>query len=223
VVTAALETLLRDLRRAARWHRRLLAAGLAAAAVALSLSALSPAPPKLISVVVAARDLPGGTTLSGHDIGSRQLPRTAVPDQVLTTNSAAVGRVLVSAVRFGEPLTDLRLLGPSLLASLGTGRVAAPVRVADGSAVRLLRAGDTVDVVAAATASGVTGTDSNATAGATATVVAPAARVLLGVSPTEVESASEGALVVLAVDDRTALALARAAMYARLSIVLRPP
>ena len=90
--------------------------------------------------------------------------------------------------------------------------------MADAAAVHLLRAGDVVDVVSAV-ASSATATPG----GATASVVAPAARVLLVPAAAEPGSASEGALVMLAVDDRTALALARAATYARLSILLRQP
>lgn len=217
-MTGSLGAVLRDLRRAARWHRRLLAAGLAAGAVALALSALSPAPPKLVPVVLAARDVAGGTTLTGGDVVTRQLPPEAVPAQTLTEKSAAIGRTVVSAIRPGEPLTDVRLLGSSLLASLGPSRVAAPVRVADAAAVHLLRAGDVVDVVSAV-ASSAPATPGGATAG----MVAPAARVLLVPAAAEPGSASEGALVMLAVEHRTALALARAATYARLSILLRQP
>ncbi len=209
-----------DLRRAARWHRRLLAAGLAAGAVALSLSALSPAPPKLVSVVAAAHDLPGGATLSSHDLDNRRLPPSAVPARALTLSSSAVGRTLVSPIRAGEPLTDVRLLGPSVLTSLGDSRVAAPIRVADAAAVRLLRAGDVVDVVAATATASDAGRPESA---AVATVVAPAARVLIDPAPPEDGSIGEGALLVLDVDNETALELAKSAMYARLSVLLRPP
>lgn len=223
MLSGSLGIALRDLRRAARWHRRLLAAGLAAGAMALALSALSPPPPPSVLVVVAARDLAGGSVLTDRDLGTRRLPRDAVPAQAMTAANAAVGRIVASATRAGEPLTDVRLLGPSLLTALGAGQVAAPVRVADAAAVRLLRAGDVVDVVAAATSSSAAGTGGAPTARAVASVVAPAARVLLGASPIEGGAGGDGALLVLAVDGRTALSLARAAMYARLSVLLRPP
>src|SRR6476620_2344630 len=54
---------LRDLRRAASWHRRLLVAGLLAASAAFAIDALSPPPPRTESVLVAAKDLAGGTRL----------------------------------------------------------------------------------------------------------------------------------------------------------------
>jgi pilus assembly protein CpaB len=220
-MTGALGAALQELRRAARWHRRLLAAGLAAGAVALALSALSPAPPTLVRVVAATHDLRGGTTVSSRDIKTLRIPPGAVPAQTVRDPAGAVGRVLVSPVRSGEPLTDVRLLGPSLLGTLGAGWVAAPVRVADAAAVQLLHTGDLVDVVSAASSSGTTG--ATGSAGATAAVVAPAARVLLVPLPPEAGSSGDGALVVLAVDHRTALTLARAAMYARLSVLLQPP
>jgi hypothetical protein len=83
--------------------------------------------------------------------------------------------------------------------------VRAPVRIADGGAVRLLRPGDRVDVVAA-------------DGGGRVRVVAAGARV------TEVpESAATatGALVVLAVPRATATRLAGAGTTSRLAVTLR--
>lgn len=214
-MTGGLGAAIRELRRAAQWHRRLLAAGLAAAAVAFALSALKPPPPAQVSVVVAARDLPGGTTLTGLDVAHRLWPTNAVPESALTITGSAVGRLLASAIRAGEPLTDVRLLGPALLGSLRSGQVAAPVRVADPTAVTLLHAGDLIDVLAANPGDSVA-------SGARAAVVAAAVRVIAVPVPRDTASASEGALVVLAVDDATALDLARASVNARLSVLLRP-
>jgi Flp pilus assembly protein CpaB len=62
-----------------------------------------------------------------------------------------LGRLVAGPVRRGEPLTDVRLLGPSLLAAVARGPdvVAVPVRFADAGAAALLRPGDRVDVLAA--------------------------------------------------------------------------
>src|SRR4029079_3366369 len=49
---------LRVLLRTASWHRRLLASGLAAAAVAFGLSVVAPKPPPVVRVLAAARDVP---------------------------------------------------------------------------------------------------------------------------------------------------------------------
>ncbi|WP_309474689.1 CpaB family protein [Streptomyces ipomoeae] len=86
-------------------------------------------------------------------------------------------------------------------------KVAAPVRIADGATVRLLRPGDRVDVIAA---------EDSATGG-TARVVARGARV------TEVPTASateSGALIVLSVPRPTAARLAGAGATSRLAVTL---
>jgi hypothetical protein len=59
-----------------------------------------------------------------------------------------VGRTLAAPVRRGEPITDVRLVSPSLVTGY-PGRVALPVRIADADAVGLLRVGDKIDLVAA--------------------------------------------------------------------------
>ncbi|MEE1835975.1 hypothetical protein [Streptomyces sp. SP17KL33] len=87
------------------------------------------------------------------------------------------------------------------------GTVTAPVRIADGATVRLLRPGDRVDVIAA---------EESATGGA-ARVVARGARV--SEVPTA-DTAESGALVVLTVPRRTAARLAGAGATSRLAVTL---
>ena len=219
-MTALLARWLRELRWAVHWHRRLLAAGLAAGAVAAGLTALAPAPADTVAVVVAARDLPGGRSLLPADLTEARLPSQALPDGAVRHPAAAQGRLLAGPVRRGEPLTDVRLLGSPLLEGLGAGLVATPVRIADAGAVRLLRPGALVDVLAAETGDGVDGF------GADARVVAPAVRVLTVPAEGDDTGASAGlgggALVVLATRAEVATALAGSAVSARLSITLRP-
>lgn len=208
-----------ELRRAAGWHRRLLAAGLAAAAVALGLTALSPAPAPSTRVVVARADLAAGARLRTDDLTTVALPPAAVP--VGASGPAGrgelAGRTLASAVRRGEPITDIRLVGRPLLRALGTdGAVAAPVRIADAAAVALLRPGDTVDVLAATPPSG------TARQQAEAEVVVAAARVLTVPVAADSAAGADGALVLLAVRPELALALARAAVSGPLSVTLGP-
>ena len=88
------------------------------------------------------------------------------------------------------------------------GRVAAPVRIADSGSVGLLRVGDRVDVLAA-----------DPQGGAEAVLVAEAAPVVALPDAAESTLAS-GGLVVLAVDDGTAAALAAAGTTHYLSLVL---
>lgn len=238
-------TALRDLRRAVSWHRRLLAAGLAAAAVAFGLSALSPAPAPTVAVLAASRDLPGGAALVEADLHTVRMPPAAVPAGALRPGAAVLGRLVAGPVRRGEALTDVRLVGPDLLAALGGPAagaevVAVPVRIADAGSVALLRSGDHIDVLAAGIqpaaaqvppAAGGTGTGTGGAGGpapagsdlrAGSTVVVAADVPVLSVPVEGRESAlSEGALVVLATTPRVAAQLAAAAVSARLSITLR--
>ncbi|MFE6619477.1 hypothetical protein [Streptomyces sp. NPDC057740] len=91
-------------------------------------------------------------------------------------------------------------------------RVSAPVRIADGATVRLLRPGDRVDVIAAEESAPGGG-------GGGAEVVARGARVSKVPEPLDV-TAGSGALVVLSVPRSTAARLAGASATARLAVTL---
>ncbi|WP_406253571.1 RcpC/CpaB family pilus assembly protein [Streptomyces atratus] len=105
--------------------------------------------------------------------------------------------------------------GPAPSQARRTARpVSAPVRIADAGAVRLLRPGDRVDVIA--TGEGGTGTG----AGAQARVLARGARVAeVPQGPAE-GSAQDGALIVLSVPRDTATALAGAGISSQLAVTL---
>ncbi|HVF19784.1 MAG TPA: Flp pilus assembly protein CpaB [Mycobacteriales bacterium] len=205
-------------RRAVGTHRRLLAAGCAALAVASAVDAVAPRPAPVVRVLAAARDLAAGTELTAQDLTAVDLPASVVPDGVLLPGAAVLGRAVGGPVRRGEPLTDARLLGASLLAGLGGDGdvVAVPVRLADPDSVRLVRAGDRVDVLAAALET----TDGQPPAVA---VVATGALVLAVPAAAAGSIADDGSLLVVAVSPETARALARAATSARLSVALRGP
>lgn len=212
----------RELRRAVGWHRRLLAAGLAAASVSFAISALSPAPPATVGVLVAARDLPPGAVLRPADLATARLPPTAVPVGVQRAGTSLAGRVLAAAIRRGEPLTDIRVVGRPLLSALDRdGLVAAPVRIADADSAALLRPGDLVDVLAAGAPGGLLPDGTPAQSPAEAAVVAPGVTVLTVPAAGPEGLGSEGALVLLAVRPSMATALARAAVTGRLSYTLR--
>lgn len=213
----------RELRRAVGWHRRLLAAGLAAASVALAISALSPAPPVAVEVVTVGRDLPPGVVLTRTDLATARLPPAVVPAGALRAGAPLAGRVLATAVRRGEPLTDVRLVGRPLLAVLADGGlVAAPVRIADAASVTLLRPGDLVDVLSSGAPGGLAADGLvQAPAAASAVVVAAATTVLTMPTGGPEGLGGEGALVLLAVRPDVATALARAAVTGRLSYTLR--
>jgi Flp pilus assembly protein CpaB len=207
---------LRELRRAVAWRRRLLSAGLLAGSVAFALQALAPAPPPGVDVVVASRDVAAGSTLQARDLRVVSRPVGSVPEGSLTSYAGVAGRAVASAVRRGEVLTDVRLVGPSSLRGLGAGVVAAPVRVADAQSATLLQPGDVVDVLAAAPAGG----------GFEARLVASGARVLSVPRADAGELGAglgDGGLVLLATSAATASRLAAAAVTDRLSVVLRAP
>ena len=143
--TGRRERLRRGLRRTVLARRRPLAAACAAVAVLAGVHAARPQPASTVPVRVAAHDLASGTVLSGDDLVTRPYPADVAPPGSV---SHAVGRTLAAPVRAGEPVTDVRLVAPSLVAGY-PGRVALPVRVADADAVALLRVGDRVSLVAA--------------------------------------------------------------------------
>ncbi|PZS32562.1 MAG: hypothetical protein DLM59_07990 [Pseudonocardiales bacterium] len=188
---------------ALRW---LVAAVLVALAGLLLAAGTPPAPAvPSASVLVAARDLAAGVSLTRSDLRMAQLPRTVLPRGVLRDAAGAVGRAPAGPVRAGEPLTDLRLLGPPLLrASGGPAAVAAPVRIADPGVVSLLRPGDRVDVIAA---------------GERARVVASDLPVVAIPVPGG-DGAAEGALVVLAAAPDVAARLVGIASTTRLALTV---
>jgi pilus assembly protein CpaB len=211
------ERALAELRRALGWRRRLLSAGLLAGAMAVALQVLAPPPPATVPVLVAARDLAAGAALTRADLRVAHRPPASLPAGALTSQAAATGRPVSSAVRRGEVLTDVRLAGADSVRGLGDGVVAAPVRIADADSAALLRPGDLVDVLAAATSPGATGDE--------ARLVASAVRVLSAPRPAGGGLGSsvlgEGALLLVATTQATAQRLAGAAVGDRLSVVLR--
>lgn len=105
----------------------------------------------------------------------------------------------------GHPATALG----SVRAHRAVETVSAPVRIADGATVRLLRPGDRVDVIAA----------EESALGGDARVVARGARVTKVPEPLD-DATEGGALVVLSVPRSTAARLAGASATARLAVTL---
>lgn len=140
-----LTRLARGVRRAVLRRRRLLVALLVALAVATGLRSVAAPPPATVEVTVAASDLPAGRVLVEDDLRLVAVPPEVVPDAAVRS---PVGRTLAGALREGEPVTDVRLVGAGLTAGL-TGVVALPVRLPDAGAVALLQVGDEVDLLGA--------------------------------------------------------------------------
>ena len=201
--------------------RQVAAAVLACLALVLAVRPPEPAtgaPPGQAreQVVVAAADLPAGTVLSATDLRTAQLPGDAVPDGAISELADLAGRVLAGPVRSGEPVTDVRLVGPGLWSAVPEGQVATPVRLADLAVATLLRAGDRVDVLAAA----------GDGAEPAVELVATGALVLAvpGAAEGEGSSTAESSgLLVLAVAPETAERLAAAGAAATLTVTLGRP
>lgn len=204
-----------EVARAVARHRALLAGGLTAGAVAVSLGVLAPQPAVGVAVLRMASDLPAGAALTSGDLVRGRVERSSRPDGALTSVQLAVGRLLASPVRRGEVLTDVRLAGAALLPPTSSGLVAVPVRLADRASVALLHPGDRIDVLAAPTAASVA-----APRAGVALVIASGAVVLA--VPTAADASGDGALVVVAERPEVAARLAAAALSSRLSFTLRP-
>lgn len=128
--------------------RRPLAAACAALAVLLGVGMLRPTPTPTIDVVVAARDLPPGVTVSADDITTAAVPPGTVGSVGYTDGADVIGRLLATGIAAGEPLTATRMATGVGSAGLVAGEVAVPVRLADAAFADLLSPGDVVDLVA---------------------------------------------------------------------------
>ncbi|WP_164703329.1 Flp pilus assembly protein CpaB [Modestobacter sp. KNN46-3] len=204
--------------------RQVAAAALVCLALVLALRP-PPSPPgqreqPTVPVVVAAADLPAGTVLTAGDLAAAELPTGLLPSGATADVAGLTGQLLAAPVRSGEPVTDVRLVGPGLWSAVPAGQVAAPVRLADLAVATLLRAGDRVDVLAA----GAPG----AVAAPVVEVVASGARVLTAPTPEVSDGPTAGTpagggLLVLAVSPDTAARLAAAAATATLTVTLGRP
>jgi Flp pilus assembly protein CpaB len=134
----------RRVRRAVLRRRRLVAAVLVAVAVATGVRAAAGPPPPTVPVPTAARDLPAGTVLTEADVTTVEFAEGTAPDDLA---GDVTGRVLAAPVRRGEPVTDVRLVGPALARSHPEG-TALPVRLPDAEMAGLLRVGDVIDLIA---------------------------------------------------------------------------
>ncbi|KQX62840.1 Flp pilus assembly protein CpaB [Angustibacter sp. Root456] len=195
--------------------RRWLAAGAAAAATASALQVLAPEPEPGRTVVVAAREVPAGAALQRADLRLAPRPRADLPATAMTRVDDVVGRVVSAPLAAREVLAASRLVGGGLLVGQPPGAVAAPVRVADAAAAALLHPGSRVDVLVA-----IEGARSARTVARGATVLARPDAAGAG-HLLATDDASSGGLVLLAVDDSTAAALAQSAAAGPLSVVLR--
>jgi Flp pilus assembly protein CpaB len=198
----------RDLRRAVLRRRRPLAASFAALAVVTAVQAARPEPDTR-PVVVAADDLRVGEVIAADDLETVELAANLVPAGAVDPEEPPLGRTVAGPVRSGEPLTDVRLVHSGLLDWFESGTVLTTIRVYDPAAAALVDPGDRVDVV---------GTDPRGRGGTE--VVAAAVTVVSRPDPDDELGLGDGAPLVVAVDQATALALADAAVRRQLTVLL---
>lgn len=149
-------------------HRRLLAGILGAIALLMAIAAARPAPTETVRILLAAKPIPAGHTITQDDLELTNWPiGLGAQESYFTAEDQAVGRMAAGPVEAGEPLNSGRIVGPSLLDNslLGTAtttgqtsdesnsesanKVAAIVRLADRANLALARPGDFVDILAA--------------------------------------------------------------------------
>jgi Flp pilus assembly protein CpaB len=201
------KALIRRFRRSYLRHRRIAAALLAGVAAFCLARAAAPPPPATVPVVTAARDLAGGIALRSGDVRVTRMAADVAAQGALTSPAAALGRVLATPMRTGETLTNVRLLGRSLLAGYGAGLVAAMVPIPDPAVAALLQPGERIDVYAVTSA------------GRPAELLASHAPVVTVPEPNA--DTSQSSLVVLAVRPGEAANLAAASAVAPLSVAMR--
>ncbi|SHK32652.1 Flp pilus assembly protein CpaB [Pseudonocardia thermophila] len=182
--------------------RRTAAAVLAGTALVL-VAAPRAGPSAGAPVLVAAAELPAGTTVRAADLAVREWPADLVPVGALRSPDAAEGRVLVGAAHPGEPLTDVRLVGG---APVPHGTAAVPVRIADAAVAALLVPGNRVDVVTVG-------------ARAEAPSVLAADAPVLAVLPEE--KGARGRLVLVGMSRDAATRVASATLTDQVTITLR--
>jgi pilus assembly protein CpaB len=199
---------LRSRLRRSRWlaPRRIAALVLVLLAAVLALRPARRDTDTTVPMLVAARDLPPGTTLRAADVEVSRLPPSLRPRAALTTPEEATGRVLAGAATAGEPLTKARLVGPES-SRLSTGdptASAVPFRLADPAVADLLTPGARVDVVTVAPSS------------ADPLVLATDATVL-----TVRRADADASLVVIALPREEATRVAAAALDQPVAVTLR--
>lgn len=141
--------------RRALWRRaqarRVIAALLLGAAVWAGITAFAPSEPEREQTVTLTRDLPAGHRLAADDLTSVPVEPRHAPASRLTDSAGAVGQVLAHSMERGEVLTAARLRPARELTGLSLDERALHVPVSDRGSLALVRPGDRVDVVSAAT------------------------------------------------------------------------
>lgn len=174
-------------------------------------------------IVVAAADLRSGMELGHGDLRLRELPSDAVPSGAQVSTAALAGRVLVSAARAGEPITDSRLVGEAntRLTATAPGAVSVGVRLADPGVAELLRPGALVDVVGGA-GGGSMADPAGWPAGAQATDLLAGEATVITVRKVAADDGQPAPIVVLALPREAATRVAALSLRQPVTVTLRP-
>jgi Flp pilus assembly protein CpaB len=196
------------------WSRTVLARRIAAAGLVVlaGVAALRPNPDdERAPVVVAARDLSPGATLTADDLRLEKRLAPTIPDGSQSDIDTIVGSTLAGPTRRGEVLTDVRLLGRRLAESAaGPDARIVPVHPVDGALADLVRPGDVVDIIAA----------SETNSAAAARVVATSAIVVLVSAKQKAQAATSERVVLVALPAAAANAVAGAALTQTVTLTL---
>ena len=139
--------------RRRRWRHsqvvRLVAVALVAVAAWLTVGALLPRPADPgLPTVVAARDVPLGSTLTAADVDLERRPAGQRPSGSTDDVGAVVGQVLSGPLLTGEIVTTARFRGAHQLIGLAPGFVAVSLPISDPVLLGGLRPADIVSVLA---------------------------------------------------------------------------
>ncbi|CAM5789882.1 SAF domain-containing protein OS=Cellulomonas persica OX=76861 GN=CPE01_28490 PE=4 SV=1 [Cellulomonas persica] len=202
--------------RGVLWRWRFVVAALGVGLAATSaLQVLRPPEPVMRAVVVAARDLPAGTTIGAADVRVAQVPEGLAVAGTTPGSGEVVGESVAVPVPAGLPVVPGLLASGALVGPPGT--VVAAVRLADPAMAALLEPGTRIDVLAAAAETGAQG------------VVVARRALVLPVAPGAGDdgwaaslASGDTAPVLVAVSPDEAAALSGAAVSALLSAVVVP-
>lgn len=160
--------------------------------------------------LIATRDLAPGAALGPDDVRVVYQITGSRPDGALDDPAAVLGATPGGAIRRGEVLTDVRLLG-SRLAAAGAGPDArmVPIRLSDGAVADLIRAGDVVDVLAAR----------DDTDGPAPRVLAADAVVVL-IPPAPAQAGADGRIVLVALPAAAAQLVATVSLTDALTVTM---
>ena len=133
-------------RRFLRTYRRVVAALLAGVAVWAGLTALRPALPATVAVLVTSKPLAGGVVISPGDVAVKQLPADVLPAQYLDDPAQAVGRPATVPLPMGAVMLPASVVSRDALAA--PGMAVLPVTLVS-TAAGLIEVGDRLDLIGA--------------------------------------------------------------------------